>query len=137
VSLTLAESSAVALLAAAEALDGTDGADTFLAAIESNHRLWLALTRFAGRHGWTVIDPRMTDFVVSMSYKAGRGIPDEHIEALIGINRDVSSWLAAGGDVAAIRQRAEAAWTDADRPTGMSLLTWLMSEIERHGHDAA
>lgn len=134
-SLTLAERSAAALAEAADGLDGSDAADTFLAAIEDNHRLWLALTRFARRQGWTVIDQRMTDFVISMSYQAGRGIPDEHVEALIGINREVASWLCAGGDLASIRRRVESAWRDAGRPSGMSRMVWLMSGIERHGRD--
>ena len=130
-SLTLAEGSAVALVLAAEGLDGADDADTFLVAIGTNHRLWLALTGLAGRHAWEVIDQRMTDFVVSMSYKAGRGIPDEHVEALIAINRDVASWLTAGGDLAPIRRRAESVWAESGQGRGLRLMEWLISEIER------
>ena len=132
-SLTLAERSAVALVEAAEALERAGDADSFLAAVENNHRLWLALTAIAGRHAWTAIDGRMTDFVVSMSYKAGRGIPDEHVEALIGINRDIASWLTPAGDLAALRGRAAAAWTETGHPAGLSLMVWLMAEIERSG----
>jgi hypothetical protein len=130
IKLTLAEVCAIALNEAAEALDGASDADAFLVAIETNHRLWLTLTAIANRHLGDVVDERMANFVISMSYKAGRGIPDQSIEALIGINNELASTLTAGQDLAPIRRRAELAWKEAGGH-GMALRIWLLSEIDR------
>jgi len=130
IKLTLAEICAIALAEAAEALDDADDANTFLTAIETNHRLWLTLTTIVRRHLDDVIDQRTADFVISMSYKAGRGIPDQNIEALIGVNADLAATLTGGCDLTPIRRRAELAWKEAG-VHGMTLRTWLLSEIDR------
>ena len=128
--LTLAEICAIALAEAAEALDDADDANTFLSAIETNHRLWLTLTAIARRHLDDVIDQRTADFVISMSYKSGSGIPDQNIEALIGVNNELAATLTAGRDLTPIRRRAELAWKEGGGH-GMTLRTWLLSEIDR------
>jgi len=130
IKLTLAEICAIALGEAAAALDSASDADTFLGAIETNHRLWLTLTAIARRHLDDVVDQRMAEFVISMSYKAGRGIADQSIEALIGVNNELASTLTAGRDLAPVRRRAELAWKEAGAH-GMTLRIWLLSEIDR------
>ena len=134
--LTLIESCAIALGEAAEAIDHAGNAETFLAAIEANHRLWLTLTGMARPILGIAPDQRMIDFVISMSYKAGRGIPDQHIETLIGINRELAASLLPGQTVAAVRQRAETAWRKSG-PHGMNLWGWLVAEIDRKCRIAA
>ena len=129
--LTLTECCAVALSEAAAVLDSARCWEGFLAAIEGNHRLWLAMTVEEVRGVLVVpIEQRTIDFVMSMSYRAGRGISDRHVEALIGIDKRMSAALIASDDFPAIRQRVELV-RKSTLGDGMALGTWLMAEIER------
>jgi hypothetical protein len=127
--LTVNECWAAALAEAAEVLSGADNLERFLGAIEINHRLWLILTGVASGFPGK-IEARIADFVMSMVYRAGRGIPDRNIEILIEINNHLSATLVGGQDVAAVRHRAELAWRAA-APRSIGLSSWLISEIER------
>ena len=129
VRLTLEESSAVALAAAANYLDAAHDADEFAAALDNNHRLWLLLCDIADRRGWTATDRRLVDFVVVTSRKAGHGVDDNLVEALIDINRSVSARLTAGRDLPAIQRRAVLAWQESGWV--QSLERWLLGEIQR------
>jgi hypothetical protein len=133
VRLTLAERCAVALASAAADLDTADDAGKFVAALESNYRLWVILAEVARRNELSAPDSRLADYVVTASGKSGSAIRDEVIETLIGINREVSARLAEGRDLAAIRQRAELAWQENSQEWNLSLQRWLMQEIERKG----
>lgn len=129
VRLTLEESSAVALTTAAKHLDAAHDADDFAAALDNNHRLWLLLCEIADTSGWAATDRRLTDFVMTTSRKAGRGVDDDHIEALIDINRSVSARLTGGRDLSAIQRRAMLAWQESGWV--QSLERWLLAEIQR------
>ncbi len=129
VRLTLEESSAVALATAARHLDAAQDADDFAAALDNNHRLWLLLCEIGDRNCWAATDRRLTDFVVATSRKAGRGVDDDHVEALIDINRSVSARLTAGRDLSAIQRRAMLAWQESGWV--QSLERWLLAEIQR------
>lgn len=130
VRLTLAESGAVALDDAARDLDAACDADTFITALDRNHRLWLALGDVASRQGWGVPDHRLADFVVAVSERAGCGVRDQDVETLIGINRDLAKHLVSGHDVEAIRRRVRLAWEEAG-PQGQPFATWLINELRR------
>ena len=127
--LTLEENSAVALTTAAAKLDAAHDADQFAAALDYNHRLWVLLREIAERELWTALTGRLSDFVVATSHKAGSGVSDDHVEALIDINRDASASLIADGDLSAIRRRAVLAWQEGGWP--QSLERWLLGEIHR------
>lgn len=129
VRLTIEESSAIALTEAADDLANARDTATFLAALETNHRLWLTLADVARRHGWKALDRRLAEFVTATTAKAGRGVPDEHLETLIDINREVSSKLT--GNAASARRRAVLAWQEHGKPYGVRLDTWLIAEIQR------
>lgn len=127
--LSLAESGAVALAEAASDLDNADDPVLFLRALERNRRLWQALKDVAERENWGIPNRRLADYALSTARKMGRGVNDEHVSALIDINRRVSVELA-GGDVERIRQRAYFIWLESGRPQGQDLEHWLMAEIE-------
>lgn len=129
VRLSLQESSAIALAEAADDLANARDAGSFLAALETNHRLWRTLAEVAHRHRWEALDRRLADFVTATTAKAGRGVPDEHLETLIGINREVSAKLAH--DAQSARRRALLAWQEKGKPLGLKLESWLIAEIER------
>ena len=131
VRLTLAESCAVALLEAAADLDRADDSDKFLSALDRNHRLWISLVDIAARNGWDVPSQRLGDFVINSARRAGAGIRDEHVEVLIGINRETSSKLTSGRDLSTIRTRAELAWAERGGPNGMTMVGWLMTKMNR------
>lgn len=131
VRLTLSESSAVALTMAADELAAACDAPNFLAALDTNHRLWLTLSDIAHISKWTVPDRRLSDFVMTTSHKAGRKTGDDLIETLIGINREVSSKLAGNQNMDAIQRRATLAWEERGRPYGHGLERWLIAEMER------
>eukprot|EP00906_Rhabdomonas_costata_P015427 RCo022182 len=99
VRLTLPESSAVALTKAADDMADAHDNEHFLAALNGNHRLWLALAEIAHAKGWSFPDRRVTDFVMNTTHKAGRHTGDDQIEALIAINRDMAAQLAGGQDL--------------------------------------
>lgn len=131
VRLTLAESTAAALAEAADDLCSATDADRFVAALDVNHRLWLALSRIALDQSWHEPTRHLADFVVSASRSAGRGLSDERLETLVEINREVSKRLASGRALSPIRQRAKLAWQERGRPYGVSLERWLIAEMER------
>ncbi len=131
VRLTLAESCAVALHLAAEELAAAADHMTFLAALDSNHRLWLSLAQIAQGSGWSVPDRRLADFVTATAHKAGRKTGDDQIETLIAINREVAGHLAGGQDMEAMHSRAALAWQERGRPYGLGLERWLIAEMER------
>lgn len=131
VRLSLEESSAAALLEAADELSTARDAAHFVAALDTNHRVWLTLTDIAGRGAWKVFERRLADFVVATTRKAGKGVHDDDVETLIGINRDLSARLANGRDLGSIRRRAQLAWQEAGRARGISLDRWLIAEMER------
>ncbi|CAA7621444.1 conserved hypothetical protein [Magnetospirillum sp. LM-5] len=131
VRLSLEESSAVALLEAAEELSTAHDAERFVAALDTNHRVWMALSDVARRSAWKVFERRLADFVMTTTRKAGKGVRDDDVETLIGINRDLSSRLANGRDLGAIRRRAHLAWQEGGKGRGLSLDRWLIAEMER------
>lgn len=131
VRLTLSESCAVALTMAADELIGANDTVNFLAALDTNHRLWLSLSEIASTSKWTVPDRRLSDFVMATSHKAGRKTGDDQIETLISINRDVSTKLAGNQQLEAVKNRAVLAWQERGRPYGLSLERWLIAEMER------
>ncbi len=129
--LTLAESGAVALAEIAHDLDAALDAMAFLVALDNNHRLWLTLSDVAHRCGWRAPDRRLASFVTATSCQAGRGVDDEAVEALIGINLDVATELAAGQDMDTIRRRALLAWREAAPSHGLDMERWLIGEMAR------
>lgn len=131
VRLTLAESSAVALTMAADELAAACNTIKFLAALDTNHRLWLTLSDIAQASNWATPDRRLSDFVMATSHKAGRKTGDDMIETLIGINRDIAAKLAGTQDMEAVQRRATLAWQERGRPYGLGLERWLIAEMER------
>lgn len=131
VRLTLSESTAAALATAADDLSAANDTEHFLAALEGNHRLWQVLTTIAQRNDWIEPNRHLADFVVAASRTAGKGLRDEHLETLVEINRDLSTRLARGRELARIRQRATLAWKERGRPLGFSFERWLINEMER------
>ena len=136
VRLTLTESTAAALAEAADDLCTASDTDHFVAALDSNHRLWLTLTRIASARSWLDPNRHLADFVVSASRTAGRGLSDERLETLVEINREVSMRLTSGRSLAPIRQRAKLAWQELGRPYGGPLERWLIAEMERQAKAA-
>ncbi|MBI5162384.1 MAG: DUF2934 domain-containing protein [Magnetospirillum sp.] len=133
VRLTLAESGAVALAEAARRLNNADNTSKFLSALDDNHRLWMTLAEVARTAAWAVPDRRLAHYVMATSCKAGCGVHDGDVEALIDINRDVSARLVRGRSIDSIRRRAELAWRESGR-TGATLERWLIQEIARKAH---
>ena len=131
VRLTLAESTAAALAEAADDLCAAADADRFVAALDINHRLWLALSRIASSQAWHDPTRHLAEFVVTASRTAGRGLSDERLETLVEINREVSKRLTSGRSLSPIRQRAKLAWQERGRPYGVPLERWLIAEMER------
>ncbi len=131
VRLSLAESSAVALMEAADDLAGADRAEKFVAALDTNRLLWLTLSAVAERHRWAVPAPRTTDFVMTTTRHAGRGLTDQHVETLIAVNREASRGLVGGRDLDPIRSRAVLAWHESGEQYGLPLGRWLIAEIDR------
>ncbi|MGE5504906.1 MAG: flagellar biosynthesis regulator FlaF [Actinomycetota bacterium] len=132
--LSLAESGAVALEDAADELNAASDSHEFLSALDFNHRLWLALTEIARDQGWTWPDRRQADFVVNITCRAGRGVRDDDVEALISINRELSRTLAAGRDLDGIRRRVVLAWRERGSGYGIPLDAWLLAEMRRKAH---
>lgn len=131
VRLTLPESGAVALAESADHLDRACDTYAFLAALDNNHRLWLALAEIADRQGWQSPDRRLADYVMATSCKAGRAVRDDHVQSLIDINRKVSADLLGGGRLEPVRSRVTLAWEEQGRPFGLTLDRWLVAEMER------
>lgn len=136
VRLTLAESTAAALAEAADDLCSATDAECFVAALDTNHRLWLTLSQIATAKAWDAPNRHLADFVVTASRTAGRGLSDERLEALVEINREVSKRLTSGRPLPAIRQRAKLAWQERGRPLGVPLERWLIAEMERQARAA-
>ncbi|CAA7620468.1 DUF2934 domain-containing protein [Magnetospirillum sp. UT-4] len=128
-SLSLAESSALALHEAAHQLDRAADADTFLRALERNRAVWQTLRAVADRENWRVPSRRLADYALATARKMGRGCGDDTVTTLIDINRQVSAELA-GGDIEHIRQRAYFIWENSGRPPGQDLDHWLMAEMD-------
>jgi len=126
--LSLAEVGALALHEAAEALDRADSAQAFLKALERNRRIWQGLGRLPESRAREVADPELVAYALRITDPAvGPAGHDDHIQALIEINLQVSARLA-GGDIEPLRQRAlilhgEAA-DDASGPTRWPSITF-------------
>lgn len=127
--LSLEETGALALAEAASELDRADDPVRFLQALERNRKVWQSLRDVAERENWHIPNRRIADYALATARKMGRGVNDDHVNALIDINRRVSAELA-GGDLERIRQRAYFIWQEAGRPQGQDLEHWLMAEIE-------
>ena len=130
VSLSLKETSAVALVEAAVCLNGASNIDDFISALDKNHRLWRTLIEFSRRNGWDHIDRRTGEFVMATLHKCGCGVIDSDIEALVSINNGISQRLADGREVERIRRRAQLAWRDSGVSEAIPLEAWLIDRIE-------
>ncbi|MGE5546007.1 MAG: DUF2934 domain-containing protein [Solirubrobacterales bacterium] len=128
--LSLAESGALALAEVAEELDSADDTGKFLKALERNRRVWQALKEVAARQHWLTPDRALAEYAVQTSRSTGHGVHDDHVHALIDINRRVSAQLAGGDDIEQIRRRAYFLWEARGRPQGQDLDHWLMAELE-------
>lgn len=131
--LSLAESSALALADAAAELDGADNPTKFFRAMERNRRIWQSLRDIADRQKWRVPNRQQSDYALATARKMGRGVNDDHVHALIDMNRQVSAELAGGGDINRIRDRAYFIWVENGRPHGQDLDHWLLAELEMGG----
>lgn len=96
-SLSLEERGARALEAAADKLDDARNAKDFRIALEHNYRLWRTLRVIAQRQCWTTPNSRMADYAMSTTGSLGCGIDDDHVFALVNLNRRVSRALVADG----------------------------------------
>ncbi len=126
--LSLAESSALVLDAAAAALDAATDITGFLDALDRNHRVWRTISVIAARQGWPVPDRRQSQFALSASARAG--VNDDDVHALTAIGRRISAALA-GGDLEPLRRRAERLWPDQGRPDAADIDRWLLVEMEQ------
>lgn len=131
VRLNIGELCTTALLTAADNLAIASDTDSFLGALEENHRLWRTLVEVARHLPLDAPASDRADFVISVSCKCGQGVCDEHVEALIGINRQMAAQLAKGGDSCRIRRRAELAWRETGLALTVSFARWLLEEILR------
>lgn len=130
--LSLAESGALALDNAAAQLDNAGNAASFLKALERNRVVWLTVQAMAMRQNWQVPDRRLAEYALATTRRMGLGVNDDHVHALIDINRQVSAELA-GGDLQHIRERAYFIWEELGRPHGQDLDHWLTAEFELLG----
>ncbi len=130
--LSLAESGALALADAAAELDRADNPAKFIRALERNRRVWESLRDIAARQHWRVPNRQQADYALATAGKMGR-VNDDHVHALIDINRRVSAELAGGGDIDRIRDRAYYIWVENGRPHGQDLDHWLLAELEFGG----
>lgn len=124
--LSLAESGALVLAEAAADLDRASDAPTFLRALDRNRRIWQALSQLARER----IPARVSEYALSTTRKAGKGVNDDHVNALITINRTMSAELSQGDDLDSIRRRAHDIWERSGRPHGQDLEHWLLAEME-------
>lgn len=90
----LARHDVTALNDAADALAAAHDPAAFLAALASNHRVWLRLHRLAGPRGWTPSERRHAEFALATSARGAGAVTDADIEALIRVDREVA--LAMG-----------------------------------------
>lgn len=112
--LNLAQRSAVALVEAADELSAASSTAAFLAALDTNHRVWTVLERIARLREWTAPDRRQTQFALKTSTYRTRPVSDADVEALIRVDREVSLALA-GGPVETLQARARSMWRQASR----------------------
>ena len=129
--LSLAETGALALADAARDLDHADDAQKFLGALDRNHRVWKRIGQLAASRAWAIPDRRMVDYALKATGQSSGQIGhDDHIHALIHINRQVSKALAEGHDIERIRERAHVIWESCGRPQGEDMAHWLIAEME-------
>ena len=129
--LSIAETGALALADAAHGLDHADNAQKFLGALEHNRRVWNRIAQLAASRAWSIPDRRMVAYALRTTGQAsGRIGHDDHINALIDINRRVSNVLADGSDIERIRERAHAIWEQRGRPQGEDMDHWLLAEMD-------
>ncbi|CAA7617101.1 hypothetical protein [Magnetospirillum sp. SS-4] len=131
VRLNLGELCAAALEAAADNLAAASDTESFLGALEENHGLWRTLVEVARHLPLDVPASDSAGFVISVSRKCGQGVCDEHVEALIGINRRMSAQLVKAGDPCRIQRRAELAWRETGLAPSVPFSRWLTDEILR------
>jgi hypothetical protein len=91
--LNSAESSAAALREAADELSRARSPAAFLAALETNYRVWTALDHLSRHRNWAVPGRGLADFALATAGQRGKAVTDEHVEALIRVNREVSQAL--------------------------------------------
>ena len=72
-----------------------DNAEAFVSALEDNGHLWEKVRRAAGRYGWS-LPSRLLDFSLATSARARKRLPDHEVEAIIAINRQISSAIRSG-----------------------------------------
>ncbi|MBC7908775.1 MAG: DUF2934 domain-containing protein [Rhodospirillaceae bacterium] len=132
-SLTLAETGALALADAATDLDQADDTRKFLGALERNRKVWQTLKDVALRQNWRVPNAQLADYALNTAGRMGHGVNDAQVSALIDINRRVSAELA-GGCIDHIRERAYFIWENSGRPQGQDLEHWLIAEIQMKGN---
>jgi hypothetical protein len=124
--LSPAERGALALADAAASLDQAHDTDTFLRALDQNHKVWMALQTMTARHHWAVPDRREVDFALETSEKSR--VTDRDVHALVEINQKISQALA-GGDLAPLRQRARALEAGREPADGQGPEQWLIDEV--------
>lgn len=129
--LTAAENGALALDDAAAQLDRASDPTTFMQALERNRKVWQTIKELSKQHDWRV-PTRLAEYALNTCGKMGIGVADEHLHALIDINRQLSAKLA-GGDIQSIRERAYFIWESRGRPHGQDLEHWLIAELESLG----
>lgn len=124
--LVLTDICVTALLEIADGLEDAHDMACYLEAMDSNHRLWRAVTELGATEGWIV--PHHSEFAIHLSSTGGRGVDDGDIDALVAINRRMARSLAGTGDIARIRTRVRLAY----RESGCNgFCPWLLAQMDK------
>jgi len=129
--LTIAEICLAALMEAADGIEAAHDTAAFQAALDSNHRLWLAMRALGERDGGAVPSFRDSEFSILESSRLGVGVTDATIETLVAINRRMANALGANGDIPRIRTRVRLAYRES---CGGGLIPWLLAQMNRKDH---
>lgn len=127
--LSLAEVCAAALMEAADDIEEAHAAAAFMDALDSNHRLWLAVRELGVIDGWILPPRRDADFAIQRSSRLGRGVTDAEVAALVAINRRMADHLTANGDVTRVRTRVRLAYREGGG--GVGFVPWLLSQMHK------
>ena len=90
-----ARSLAISLEDLANRLGRAVSADEFVGALEDNGHVWEKVRHAAGRYGW-ILPRRLIDFELGSAARARHRLSDHDVEAIIAINRQISSAIMSG-----------------------------------------
>lgn len=123
---SVADLCAVALLEVADGLERARDAESFLAVLEANRRMWCLFDDLV-ESGNLRVDRSVVGNALRLSGTFSRGPSDEKVAAMGAVNRMAAADLLPGSNLGFVQERVRTAYRESG--SRLDIMEWVLDRI--------